>query len=49
MSGNPRTRKPLDGWPRIYLRCVDAGTDNECWIVCAKGDPGAIPFLREET
>ena len=28
----------------VYLRCVDAGTDCECWVVCAKGDPGAVAF-----
>lgn len=27
-----------------YLRKVDAGTDNECWVVCAKGDPSAVQF-----
>jgi hypothetical protein len=26
-----------------WLREVDAGTDNACWVVCAKGDPGGIP------
>jgi hypothetical protein len=30
--------------PVIYLREVDSGTPNECWVVCAKGDPGAIQF-----
>jgi hypothetical protein len=28
----------------VYLREVDAGTPNACWVVAAKGDPGAIPF-----
>lgn len=28
----------------VYLKLLDAGTDNECWVVCAKGDPGAVPF-----
>lgn len=27
-----------------YLREVDAGRDNACWVVCAKGDPGAVAF-----
>jgi hypothetical protein len=35
--------------PRVYLRCVDPGTDNECWVICAKGDSGATAFVREET
>lgn len=39
---------PRNAYPRIYLRCIDPGTDNECWVVCAKGDPGAIAFLRED-
>lgn len=28
----------------VYLRMVDPGTDDECWVVCAKGDPNAVPF-----
>jgi hypothetical protein len=28
----------------VYLREVDAGTDNACWIVCNKVDEGAVPF-----
>lgn len=28
----------------VYLRAVDAGTDNACWVVCAKGDQGAWAF-----
>lgn len=28
----------------VYLREIDAGTDNACWIVCAKDDPGAVTF-----
>lgn len=43
-----RDPEPLNAYPRIYLRCVDPGTDNECWVVCAKGDTGALPFRREE-
>lgn len=42
----------VDGWKnieltprvRVYLRCVDPGTDNACWVVCSKGDPGAVAF-----
>ncbi|MFA6180467.1 MAG: Lar family restriction alleviation protein [Candidatus Methylopumilus sp.] len=30
-------------WIIVYLRNV--GTeDDECWVVCAKGDPGAVAF-----
>lgn len=28
----------------VYLREVDGGTDNACWVVCAKGDMGAWAF-----
>lgn len=31
----------------VWLRLVDAGTDNECWFVCNRCDPGAIPFIPE--
>ena len=41
-----KAKQPHDPWPTIYLRCVDPGTDCECWVVCAKGDPGAKPFRR---
>lgn len=30
----------------VYLRLVDEGTDNECWVVCTKYDPGARPFTE---
>jgi hypothetical protein len=29
--------------PDLWVREVDGGTDNACWVVCAKGDPGARP------
>lgn len=29
----------------VWLRRTGVGTDNECWIVCAKGDPGAVEFV----
>lgn len=32
----------------VYLREVDAGTDCACWIVCAKGDPGAVAFVPDD-
>jgi hypothetical protein len=32
--------------PVAYLREIDPGTPNACWVVCAKGDPGAIPVFR---
>ena len=41
--------KPRNANPVIYLRCVDAGTNCECWIVCAKDDPGAVAFLRDDS
>lgn len=47
-KARPIARSPNNPYPRIYLRCVDPGTDNECWVVCAKGDHGAVPFLRED-
>lgn len=28
----------------VYLREVDAGTNNACWVVCAKEDHGAWAF-----
>lgn len=48
-TGNafPQRQEPRNNYPRVFLRCVDPGTDNECWVVCAKGDPGAVSFLRE--
>ncbi len=29
----------------VYLRKIDAGTDNACWVVCNKIDPGAVAFV----
>jgi hypothetical protein len=29
----------------VYLKSIDEGTDNECWVICAKNDPGAIAFV----
>ena len=31
----------------IYLRNV--GTEDDCWVPCAKGDPGAVEFTRAPT
>lgn len=28
----------------VWLRNV-GDTDDECWVVCAKGDPGAVEFV----
>jgi len=28
----------------VYLREIDPKTDAACWVVCAKGDPGAVAF-----
>ena len=33
----------------VYLKEVDPGTDNSCWVVCAKGDPDAISFVPGES
>jgi hypothetical protein len=50
-AGHPGTyrkadKTPTNPFPVVYLRCVDAGTDCECWVVCSKGDPGATQFER---
>lgn len=29
---------------QLFARLVDAGTDNECWVICAEADPGAVAF-----
>jgi hypothetical protein len=31
----------------VWLREVDAGTDNACWVACNKVDPGAVEFSSE--
>lgn len=36
--------KPADEGVRAWLREVDSGTDNACWIVCNRIDPGAVEF-----
>lgn len=33
---------------RVYLRDVGSETD-PCWVPCAKGDPGAVAFVPEES
>lgn len=30
----------------VYLRLQDEGTDNACWVICAKGDKGAVAFVE---
>lgn len=30
--------------PLVYLKEVGVGDGSACWVVCAKGDPGATPF-----
>lgn len=32
----------------VFLRDVAADTDDACWVVCAKGDPGAVLFTSGE-
>ena len=39
------TREPEH---KVYLREVDAGTDNACLVVCAKNDPGAVLFTADK-
>lgn len=29
----------------VYLREIDQGTPSAAYVVCAKGDPGAVKFL----
>jgi hypothetical protein len=33
----------------VFLKEVDHGTPNACWVVCAKCDPGAVRFVPELT
>lgn len=42
-----KTRRTIITQPRqiIWLREIDAETDNACWVVCANGDPGAVAFV----
>lgn len=42
-----KARRTIITQPRqiVWLREVDADTDNACWLVCAKGDPGAVAFV----
>lgn len=42
-SSTPRKRQRAEK-VIVYLREIDADTDNACWVVCAKGDPGAVAF-----
>lgn len=30
----------------VFLREVDAGTDNACWVISNRVDPGAVAFFR---
>lgn len=32
----------------VYLREIDAGTENVFWTICARGDPGAVLFVAHE-
>jgi hypothetical protein len=41
-----RAQPVADGEVLAYLREVNAGTDNACWVICAKGDPGAVAVTR---
>lgn len=30
---------------QVYLRDAHSGKGDECWVPCAKGDPGAVLFI----
>ncbi|UFS77251.1 hypothetical protein LPB73_07695 [Tardiphaga sp. 37S4] len=32
---------------QVWLREVDGGTNNACWVVCLRGDPGAVCFTGD--
>lgn len=32
----------------VYLRDAHEGQNDECWVPCAKGDPGAVLFVSAE-
>lgn len=36
----------MDAPATVYLREVDSGTDNACWVVCTKSDPGSVTFVE---
>lgn len=42
-----KIRRTIITQPRqlVWLREIDADTDSACWIICAKGDPGAVTFV----
>jgi len=44
MKRKTKTRAPVV----VYLREIDSGTDNACWVVCNRIDPGAVPFKATE-
>lgn len=31
----------------VWLREIDAGTDNACWAICNQVDSGALPFVLD--
>lgn len=33
----------------VYLREIDSGTDNACWVVCNRVDNDAVAFIPDET
>jgi hypothetical protein len=35
------------GVDSVWLRPVEAGTDDEAWFVCNRVDPGAVEFFPE--
>ena len=32
----------------VWLRQLDADSDNSAWVVCNRLDPGAVPFTRND-
>lgn len=33
----------------VYLRELDAGTDNACWVVCNRVDSEAVAFIPKRS
>lgn len=42
MASGPEQQPHL---PIVYLREMDAGTDNACWVVCNRVDDGSRAFV----
>jgi hypothetical protein len=48
VTTKPDSLSDGEGEPRVYLRDEGGvscdGQYDECWVVCSKGDPGAVEF-----